>query len=130
MPAATLEEFARINDAAAATTKKLQKYAILGEYFRTLDDEDLRLAVRYCAGRAFGGTDERVLSVGGAIVSDAVLELLKVDPRAYYDTVVRSGEIGEALSKLWKPLPATGSRAGSPAAPPRVLLLQDLAETF
>src|SRR5215212_3614501 len=59
MSAATLEDFARVNDAAGATTKKLQKYAILGEYFRSLDDDDLRLAVRYCAGRAFGGTDER-----------------------------------------------------------------------
>ena len=84
MPAATLLEFARVNDAAAATTKKLQKYAILAEYFRTLDDEDLRLAIRFAAGRNFAATDERVISVGGAIVSDVVLGLLRIDPNEFY----------------------------------------------
>jgi DNA ligase-1 len=98
---ATLLEFAQVNDAAAATTKKLQKYAILAEYFRRLADDDLRLAVRFAAGRTFAATDERVTAVGGAIVSDVILRLLRVDPQEYYDTVVASGEIGEALSKLW-----------------------------
>src|SRR5215213_5592312 len=101
MPPATLLEFARVNDAAAATTKKLQKQAILAEYFRALDDDDLRRAVRFAAGRNFAATDERVTSVGGAIVSDVVLDLLKLDPRLYSQTVITSGEIGEALSKLW-----------------------------
>jgi DNA ligase 1 len=130
MSVATLEDFARVNDAAAATTKKLQKYAILGEFFRSLEDDDLRLAVRYCAGRAFAGTDERVLSVGGAIVSDAVLELLKVDPPTYYDTVVSSGEIGEALSKLWdRSRAGAGSRAVGGDLESR-LLLQDVSNAF
>jgi DNA ligase 1 len=101
MPPATLLDFARVNDAAAATTKKLQKQAILAEYFRTLDDDDLRRAVRFAAGRSFAATDERVTSVGGAIVSDVVIHLLKLDPRLYSQTVITSGEIGEALSKLW-----------------------------
>ena len=104
---ATLLAFARVNDAAAATTKKLQKYAILADYFRQLSDEDLRLAVRFAAGRTFAATDERVLAVGGAIVSDVVLDLLRIDPRVYSETVVRCGEIGEALAKLWKPLAAS-----------------------
>lgn len=122
MPFATLLEFARVNDAAAATTKKLQKYAILAEYFRSLDDDDLRRAVRFAAGRAFAGTDERVLSVGGAIVSEVVLRLLRVDPRTYYDTVVSSGEIGEALARLWTHAPQR-----EPAAP---LTLRELCEAF
>src|SRR2546430_5165729 len=97
---ATLAEFATVNDAVAATTKKLQKYAILGEYFRNIaDDDDLRRAVRFAGGRTFAVIDERVLAVGGAIVSDVVIRLLRVDPRLYHDTVVSSGEIGEALSK-------------------------------
>src|SRR2546425_1085943 len=75
--------------------------AILAKYFRQLSDEDLRLAVRFAAGRTFAATDERVLSVGGAIVSDVILRLLRVDPQIYHDTIVASGEIGEALSKLW-----------------------------
>jgi DNA ligase-1 len=123
---AILLEFARVNDAAAATTKKLQKYAILAGYFRTLADDDLRLAVRFAAGRHFAGTDERVIGVGGAIVSDVILALLKLDPDHFHDVVVKSGEIGDALSRLW-PSPATES----PAAPPRVpLTLTNIAQAF
>jgi DNA ligase-1 len=131
---ATLSDFAAVNDAAAATTKKLQKYAILAEYFRRLEeDDDLRRAVRFAGGRTFASTDERVLSVGGAIVSDVVLRLLRVDPRLYHDTVVSSGEIGEALSKLWHRRPpldfgelsrAASSRNQSP------LTLRDLSDAF
>ena len=102
---ATLVEFAQVNDAAAATTKKLQKYAILAQYFRRLSDDNLRLAVRFAAGRTFAATDERVTAVGGAIVSDVILRLLRIDPREYHDVVVASGEIGEALSKLWNGRP-------------------------
>ncbi|HEV2295929.1 MAG TPA: ATP-dependent DNA ligase [Tepidisphaeraceae bacterium] len=113
---ATLLEFARVNDAAAATTSKLQKQAILAEYFRTLNDDDLRRAVRFSAGRSFAATDERVTSVGGAIVSDVVLAVLKLDPNMFWDTVVKSGEIGEALSKLWDLTCGTGEPRGSDAS--------------
>jgi DNA ligase-1 len=117
---ATLLEFARVNDAAAATTKKLQKYAILAEYLRTLEDDDLRLAVRFAAGRPFAATDERVLNVGWALVSDVILAILKPDPHEFHDLVVRSGEIGEALSKVWPSNPAHGQG----------LQLTDLARAF
>jgi DNA ligase 1 len=101
--AATLRQFAEVNDAAAATSKKLQKYAILAEYFRGIqDDDDLRLAVRYAGGRPFAVGDERVLGVGGALVSDAALAVLEIDPGTFHDLCVRSGEIGEALSAAWE----------------------------
>ena len=100
MATATLRQFAEVNDAAAATSKKLQKYAILAEYFRGIqDDDDLRLAVRYAGGRPFAVGDERVLGVGGALVSDAALAVLDIDPGAFHDLCVRSGEIGEALPR-------------------------------
>jgi len=117
---ATLLEFARVNDAAAATTKKLQKYAILADYLGTLEDDDLRLAVRYASGRPFAATDERVLNVGGALVSDVVLGILELDSHAFYDLVVQSGEMGEALAKVWPP------RATQEAP----LQLADLARAF
>jgi hypothetical protein len=40
MSPATLREFAAMSDAAAATTKKLEKRRILGEYFGAIDDEN------------------------------------------------------------------------------------------
>jgi DNA ligase-1 len=118
----TLREFATVNDAAAATTKKLQKQAALAEYFRGLDERDLRLAVRFAGGRAFAATDERVLNVGGSLVSDVVLSaVLKIDPASYWEQVTRSGEIGNALSELW---PERGDYGAAP------LTLREIADAF
>jgi DNA ligase-1 len=109
MPA-SLGEFAEVNDKVAATPKKLQKRAILAGYFRSLDEEGLRLAVRYAGGRNFAATDERVLGVGWSIVNEVVLAMLGMDPEAFHDLVVKSGETGEALSSVWN-----GSPAGMPS---------------
>ena len=123
MPAATLYDFAVANDAAAATTRKLQKQAVLSQYFRTLDEQDLRRAVRFAAGRAFAATDERVLNVGGAIVGEVVRSLLKLDPAALHELYIRHGELGNALREAW-PEPTISDTGWTP------LLLSDLAAAF
>jgi DNA ligase-1 len=102
-PIATLADFAQTSDAAATTTKKLQKQHILADYLRALDESDLPLAVRFAAGRAFPANDERVLGVSGAIVSDVLVNLLQIDPAQFHALAIRSGEIGEALSAIWPP---------------------------
>ena len=119
MPA-TLLQFAQVKDVAAATSSKLKKQAVLAEFLRALSEPDLRLAVRYAAGRAFPSTDTRNLNVGGAIVSDVILDLLELDPREFHATVVRSGEIGEALAKIWPMRESEGE----------ALTLRDLADAF
>jgi DNA ligase 1 len=115
----TLRKFAEVNDAAAATTSKLKKQAIFAEYVRTLSDDDLRRAIRYAAGRDFPATDERVIAVGWAILSDVLLPILGIDLATYHDLVVKSGEIGEALRKAW-PDRTVETR----------LALRDIATTF
>jgi DNA ligase-1 len=96
----TLLDFARINDAAAATTKKLQKQKILADYLQSLDETDLRLAVRFAGGRAFATTDQRVLGVSGAIVGETILRIYGIDVREFHSLVIRFGEVGEALSHI------------------------------
>jgi DNA ligase-1 len=115
----TLREFARAKDAVAAVSGKLEKQRLLAEYFAPLPDDDLRLAVRYAAGRAFPATDERVLAVGGAILWGVLMETVPVGHEEFRRLTIASGEIGEALSKVW---PAK--------AVDRPLTLKDLAEAF
>src|SRR5213075_3222368 len=103
--ASFLSEFCAACDAAAATASKLKKQEALAIYFRSLEEADLRLAVRFVRGRAFSSTDERVLSVGGAIVSDVIFSILKVDQQEFWGLVVKNGEVGEALAQVW---PAEG----------------------
>src|SRR4051812_9543859 len=86
-------------------------------------------------GRAFAATDERVLGASGAIVSDVILSMLKLDPREFHGLVVQSGEIGEALSKIWlehcPPLAVSpANRAASVHPAPDSVTLLDLSRAF
>lgn len=122
---ATLRDFAAVSDRIAGTPKKLEKQKFLGEYLRGIgDDDDLGRAVRYAGGYAFPATTETVLGVSGAIVSDAILSLIPVEPRNYGELVVTSGEIGEALSVLWS---HPGPRTRDDGPP---LTLVEIDETF
>jgi DNA ligase-1 len=66
----TLEQFARVAEKVAATTKKLEKAALLGQYFQHLSDEDIARAARYFAGQVFALHDARTTNVGGRIISE------------------------------------------------------------
>jgi DNA ligase-1 len=71
-PPNSLEQFARTAEAVAATTKKLEKAALLGEYFAALSDQDLARAARYFAGQRFAQKDARTTNVGGSILAEAL----------------------------------------------------------
>src|SRR5512133_998821 len=73
LPATAFEQFARVAEKVAATTKKLEKAALLGEYFQRLADEDLAHAARYFAGQVFALHDARTTNVGGRIISEALI---------------------------------------------------------
>src|ERR687890_442535 len=90
-----LEAFARVADAVAATTKKLEKAALLGEYFHTLADEDLVRAARYFAGHQFALNDPRTTNVGGGMLRDAIGEVTGLDVENLRPRYVRLGDSGE-----------------------------------
>ncbi len=70
-----LEGFARVAETLAATTKKLEKAALLGAYFDVLSDDDLGLAARYFAGQQFAQHDARTTNVGTGMLRDAIAEV-------------------------------------------------------
>jgi DNA ligase 1 len=90
-----LEEFARVADGVAATPKKLEKAALLGAYFKGLDDADLARAARYFAGQAFALHDARTTNVGGAALRDAVSEVTGLDAENLRPRYVRLGDSGD-----------------------------------
>src|SRR5215207_3463368 len=100
--AGTLQEFAECADAVAATTKKLQKAAILGEYLKTLSDPDLSRAARYFAGHQFASTDARTTNVGGSIISAALSEATGFSLEDLYPRYVRLGDPGELAAEIIK----------------------------
>ena len=100
LPANSLEQFARVAEKVAATTKKLEKAALLGEYFQELSDEDLARAARYFAGQVFALHDARTTNVGGRILSDALIAAtgLRADLGARY---ARWGDVGDVAFEMF-----------------------------
>lgn len=92
---ATLQGFAEVADALGATTKKLEKAALLGAYFGGLGDEDLALAARYFAGHVFPLNDARTTNVGGGMLRDAISEVTGLEVEALRPRYVRLGDSGD-----------------------------------
>ena len=98
----TLQAFAECAEAVAATTKKLEKAAILGSYLQTLSDPDLTRAARYFAGHQFALADARTTNVGGSIISAALSEATGFSPEDLYPRYVRLGDPGDLAAEIVK----------------------------
>src|ERR1044072_3975258 len=98
---ATLQGFAGVADAVGATTKKLEKAALLGEYFAELGDEDLALAARYFAGHVFPLYDSRTTNVGGGMLRDAISEVTGLEVENLRPRYVRLGDSGDVAFEVF-----------------------------
>lgn len=101
LPANSLENFARTAEAVAATTKKLEKAALLGAYFEQLGDDDLARAARYFAGQQFAQSDARTTNVGGRILSEAMVLATGVSPESLGPRYARWGDGGDVAFEIF-----------------------------
>src|ERR1041384_3913963 len=101
LPFNSLEQFARTAEAVAATTKKLAKAALLGEYFAPLSDEDLARAARYFAGHQFAQSDARTTNVGGSILEEALVAATQVAPESLGPRYARWGDGGDVAFEVF-----------------------------
>jgi DNA ligase-1 len=90
-----LKDFAETAERVAATTKKLEKAALLGEYMKTLDDRDLMRAARYFAGHQFAMKDMRTTNVGTSVLRAALSEATGLSVENLRPRYVRLGDSGE-----------------------------------
>jgi DNA ligase-1 len=95
-----LEEFALTAERVAATTKKLEKAALLGAYLRVLDDADLARAARYFAGHQFAMNDARTTNVGTGVLRDALSEATGIEVENLRPRYVRLGDAGEVAYEV------------------------------
>ena len=101
LTANSLEQFGRTAEAVAATTKKLEKAALLGEYFAQLDDDDLARGARYFAGHQFAQSDARTTNVGGSILSEALVAATGVAPESLGPRYARWGDGGDVAFEIF-----------------------------
>jgi ATP-dependent DNA ligase len=110
---------ARTGEAIRATSSKLEKTRLLGEYFASLDDETLPLAAVYFTTRPFADRDQRKLNLGYSVIRQAVCEIAGVDDDALGESYMRHSDVGDVIEEVL---------AGH--THPRPTSLRDVQQTF
>ncbi len=93
-------QFAEVCDALAATTKKLEKRALIASYLDGLEVDDASRAALWLCGMPFPETDTRALNVGGSLLSKGILHLSGAGDEALSEAYRRSGDLGAAGADL------------------------------
>ncbi len=117
IPSGLLEEFAQTAEKVAATTKKLEKAALLGEYITKLADADLSRAAHYFAGHQFAMNDARTTNVGTSLLRDALSEATGIETESLRPRYVRLGDAGEVAFEA-------AQESGHDAFPPQLTLAE------
>jgi DNA ligase-1 len=113
-----MRKLAETCEAVAATTKKLQKTAIVADYFKSRTIDEAAVSAVFLSGRAFPAREETTLQVGGSLLWRAVAELSGKDEAELTVAYRRHGDLGAVAGEV---LPET-SRQG--------LSVLEVADTF
>src|SRR5882757_5461267 len=110
--------FAQTCEAIAATTKKLQKTALVSDYLRSLPVDNAAIASLFLSGRPFASHRETTLQVGGALLWRTISELSGKSEQALTESYRRHGDAGAVAADVLPPKPEP------------VLSLQDVQASF
>ncbi|HET7188825.1 MAG TPA: ATP-dependent DNA ligase [Gemmatimonadaceae bacterium] len=105
------DSFARwvaMADRIRATTKRLQKLAVLEAYLPSLDDAALPAAARFLSGIVFPRHDQRTTKVGGSILWSALSELTGASEEALAEAYTRHGDSGDMVGDVLAGRPSRG----------------------
>ena len=89
-----MRKLATACEAIAATTKKLQKAAIVADYLISRTPEEAAVSAIFLSGRPFPGWDEATLQVGGRSLWHIVAELAGKNDAELTDAYRRHGDLG------------------------------------
>jgi ATP-dependent DNA ligase len=96
-----LSRFASVAEQVAATTKRTEKAAFLGNYFTSLSDDDLSHAARYFAGYIFPLRDQRTINIGGAALLTAITAVSGEEKSALQTRLVTLGDPGDVAEEAF-----------------------------
>ena len=98
-----MRRFAYVANAVAARSGKLEKTALIAEYFRELDDPNLHAAARFFTGNPFAARDQRSLNLGGRTILAAAKRAWGFDDAQLSGRYRETGDLGSALGPLLRP---------------------------
>ena len=105
----------------AATTKKLEKTAIVADYLRSLELEDAVISAVFLSGGAFPAFEERTLQVGGSLLWKVVRDISGASDSELNAGYRKTGDLGAAVYHV---LTDHGTRCQA------VLTLREVREAF
>lgn len=97
----TFLRFTEVAEHIAATPKRLEKAALIGAYFTSLDDENLVYAARYFAGYVFPLRDQRTTNVGGSALLTALARVTETEPTTLQTKLVALGDLGDVAAAVF-----------------------------
>ena len=110
--------FAQTCEAIAATTKKLEKTAIVADYLQSLPADTAAIAALFLSGRPFAAHQESTLQVGGSLLWRTIAELSGKSEQDLTESYRRHGDAGAVAADVL------------PTKPQSVLSLQDVQASF
>ncbi len=111
-------KFAKAGNRIAATTKKLEKIAIVAEYLKAYTPEEAAISAVFFSGRPFPVWEEATLQVGGRVLWRIVAELSGNSEAELTAAYRKHGDLGDVAEAV---LPASNTTrhvgTGAPARP-------------
>ena len=100
-----MRRFVETADAVAATTKKLEKVALVGDFLRSLALDEAACAAVFLTGRAFPRREERVLGIGGSSLFRLVVELSGKSADELSAVYRQHGDLGAVAEQVLRDAP-------------------------
>jgi DNA ligase 1 len=95
-----MQRLAETCEAIAATTKKLQKTAIVAGYFKSRTIDEAAVSAVFLSGRAFPVWEETTLQVGGSLLWRVLAELSGQDEAALTTAYHKHGDLGAVAGEV------------------------------
>ncbi len=95
-------DFCRCAEAVAGVSSRLEKARLLGEYFGSLPDADLKRAALYLGGYRFPLREGRTVNVGGALLFGALHLVSRTDETWLREKLVQTGDGGDLAFEAWE----------------------------
>jgi DNA ligase-1 len=96
----TMKKLAGTCQAIAATTKKLQKIALVADYLTSVGANEAAVAAVFLSGRPFPVWEETTLQVGGRLLWRVVAELAGRDESALSEAYRKLGDLGAVAGEV------------------------------
>ena len=103
-----MQQFVTTCEAIAATTKKLQKTAIVAEYLKSRPTDEAAVAAVFLSGRPFPAWEEATLQIGGRWLWRIVAELAGKEEIELTAAYRRTGDLGGVAAEVLPARPEQG----------------------